>query len=107
MPQSDTAFIGSALPSTPLLTLPPRRLVFESTEGKPYFDEPYYVGFNVGGFELGITPEADAPKERPEAGIAYWESPTPRPRIAGSFSGRRTSRRWPTWAGTSRSARAV
>ncbi len=22
----------------------------------PYFDEPYYVGFNVGGFELGIQP---------------------------------------------------
>lgn len=22
----------------------------------PYFDEPYYVGFNVGGFELGLDP---------------------------------------------------
>jgi len=21
---------------------------------KPYFDEPFYVGFNVGGFELGL-----------------------------------------------------
>lgn len=23
----------------------------------PYFDEPYYVGFNVGGYELGLQPE--------------------------------------------------
>ncbi|MEX2154756.1 MAG: VOC family protein [Gemmatimonadaceae bacterium] len=38
----------------------------------PYFDEPFYVGFNVGGFELGITPEPEAAATRPEAGIAYW-----------------------------------
>ena len=24
---------------------------------EPYYDTPYYVGFNVGGFELGIHPE--------------------------------------------------
>lgn len=23
---------------------------------EPYFDEPYYVGFNVGGYELGLQP---------------------------------------------------
>lgn len=23
----------------------------------PYFDEPYYVGFNIGGFELGLVPD--------------------------------------------------
>jgi len=23
----------------------------------PYFDQPYYVGFNVGGFELGLLPD--------------------------------------------------
>ena len=22
----------------------------------PYFDEPFYVGFSVGGFELGLVP---------------------------------------------------
>lgn len=38
----------------------------------PYFDEPFYVGFNVGGFELGITPDVVAHPERREAGIAYW-----------------------------------
>jgi predicted enzyme related to lactoylglutathione lyase len=23
----------------------------------PYFDEPFYVGFNVGGYELGLHPD--------------------------------------------------
>ncbi|GGC60260.1 VOC family protein [Undibacterium terreum] len=25
---------------------------------QPYFDEPFYVGFAVGGFELGLIPDA-------------------------------------------------
>ena len=24
----------------------------------PYFDEPFYVGFAAGGFELGLIPDA-------------------------------------------------
>jgi predicted enzyme related to lactoylglutathione lyase len=24
---------------------------------RPYFDQPFYVGFNVGGYELGLQPE--------------------------------------------------
>ena len=24
---------------------------------EPYFDEPFYVGFNVGGYELGLDPD--------------------------------------------------
>ena len=39
----------------------------------PYFDEPFYVGFNVGGYELGIVPEDGAALDRPESGgLAYW-----------------------------------
>ena len=26
----------------------------------PYFDEPFYVGYEVGGYELGLLPDADA-----------------------------------------------
>ena len=29
----------------------------EAFKTSPYFDEPYYVGFNVGGYELGLQPE--------------------------------------------------
>lgn len=39
---------------------------------QPYFDQPFYVGFNVGGFELGITPDTSAGAKRAEAGVAYW-----------------------------------
>jgi len=39
---------------------------------KPYFDEAYYVGFDVDGQELGLHP--DISKLRPGAGgaVAYW-----------------------------------
>jgi predicted enzyme related to lactoylglutathione lyase len=26
----------------------------------PYFDQPFYVGFSVGGFELGLVPDGEA-----------------------------------------------
>lgn len=26
---------------------------------EPYFDQPFYVGFEVGGFELGLVPDGD------------------------------------------------
>lgn len=37
----------------------------------PYFDEPFYIGFNVGGFELGLVPDA-RPAAGPGGGVAYW-----------------------------------
>jgi len=39
---------------------------------QPYFDQPFYVGFNVGGYELGLSPTPDAGQKRSAAGIAYW-----------------------------------
>jgi predicted enzyme related to lactoylglutathione lyase len=36
----------------------------------PYFDEPFYVGFNIGGFELGLQPEENPNKA--ENTITYW-----------------------------------
>lgn len=39
----------------------------------PYFDEPFYVGFNVGGFELGLDP--DAPAAGQSGARAYWGVP--------------------------------
>ncbi|WP_431277634.1 VOC family protein [Leifsonia poae] len=35
---------------------------------QPYFDEPFFVGFNPGGYELGLDPAAD-----PALGArSYW-----------------------------------
>ena len=36
----------------------------------PYFDEPFYVGFAVGGFELGLVP--DEVPEGTGGTRAYW-----------------------------------
>lgn len=38
----------------------------------PYFDEPFYVGFDVGGFELGLLPDEDAVKTKTEGVLCYW-----------------------------------
>lgn len=32
----------------------------------PYFDQPFYVGFNVGGFELGLLPGATPSVDGPQ-----------------------------------------
>jgi predicted enzyme related to lactoylglutathione lyase len=37
----------------------------------PYFDEIFYVGFNVGGFELGLDPDKDGYSEGNHT-ITYW-----------------------------------
>jgi predicted enzyme related to lactoylglutathione lyase len=39
---------------------------------QPYFDEPFYVGFNVGGFELGLDPDTSDQKPGPGGSVTYW-----------------------------------
>jgi len=34
----------------------------------PYFDQPFYVGFSVAGYELGLLPDADPA----EGALTYW-----------------------------------
>ena len=34
----------------------------------PYFDEAFYVGFSVGGYELGLLPTADPA----DGALTYW-----------------------------------
>jgi len=39
---------------------------------EPYFDEPFYVGFSIGGYELGLIPE-ETKEETKSANVAvYW-----------------------------------
>lgn len=35
----------------------------------PYFDQPFYVGFAIAGFELGLLPDG---VPGPQGGVAYW-----------------------------------
>src|SRR5580698_6006997 len=40
---------------------------------QPYFDEPaFYVGYNIGGYDLGLVPAPKAETKRVAAGVAYW-----------------------------------
>jgi predicted enzyme related to lactoylglutathione lyase len=39
---------------------------------EPYFDEPYYVGFEVGGYELGLNPDVRQNEPGTAGGTAYW-----------------------------------
>lgn len=37
----------------------------------PYFDQPFYVGYNVGGYELGLDPDASTYTLGNQS-ITYW-----------------------------------
>jgi len=37
----------------------------------PYFEEPFYVGYNVGGFELGLDPDVTQVTVGNNV-VAYW-----------------------------------
>ncbi len=39
---------------------------------RPYFDEPFYVGFDVRGFELGLHPDESNASHAGTGVIAYW-----------------------------------
>lgn len=41
-------------------------------ETKPYFDEPFYVGFNIGGYELGLLPEEKPTTIKTKSVLSYW-----------------------------------
>lgn len=38
----------------------------------PYFDEPFYVGFNVGGYELGLQENPTPVATKTAHVAAYW-----------------------------------
>jgi len=39
---------------------------------EPYFDQPFYVGFNIGGYELGLQPEETPSTNKIESVVTYW-----------------------------------
>ncbi len=39
---------------------------------EPYFDESFYVGFNIGGFELGLDPDPASGTSGTGGTTAYW-----------------------------------
>ncbi|NPD45724.1 VOC family protein [Lentimicrobium sp. S6] len=41
-------------------------------ETQAYFDEPFYVGFNIAGYELGLLPEEGSEIIKGDNTISYW-----------------------------------
>lgn len=41
-------------------------------EAHPYFDMPFYVGFNIGGYELGLQPEEENGSVKMDSVLSYW-----------------------------------
>lgn len=65
-------FLGLRTVIYPAPDLEASKAWFSSLLGaEPYFDQPFYVGYDVGGYELGLDPNA-APAEGP---ITYWGVP--------------------------------
>ena len=44
----------------------------QAFQSEPYFDQPYYVGFAISGYELGLQPEDQTIIEKHESVLAYW-----------------------------------
>jgi predicted enzyme related to lactoylglutathione lyase len=63
-------FLGLASAIYPVVDLATAKAWYARVLGlEPYFDQPFYVGFSVGRFELGLLPNDNAGK----SGVAaYW-----------------------------------
>ena len=44
----------------------------KATGVAPYFDEPFYVGFSINGYELGLDPDLSVAPNGPGGTVAYW-----------------------------------
>ena len=47
-----------------------KKWYIKATGVKPYFDEPFYVGFDINGFELGLDPHAEGGPGNQT--VSYW-----------------------------------
>ena len=68
-----SAFLGLRTVVYPVTDIERAKTWYRSLlEIDPYFDQPFYVGFNVGGFELGLHPAGAAQPADSRGAVAYW-----------------------------------
>jgi catechol 2,3-dioxygenase-like lactoylglutathione lyase family enzyme len=72
----DTSLLGLRTVIYPVRDLEASKAWFTKLLGfGPYFDEPFYVGYEVGGYELGLLPtdpEADGQVTVADGALTYW-----------------------------------
>lgn len=65
------SILGLATVIYPVPDLDRAKAWYADAFGKaPYFDQPFYVGFEIGGYELGLLPDEGRPGA--DGGVAYW-----------------------------------
>ncbi|HVY71827.1 MAG TPA: VOC family protein [Verrucomicrobiae bacterium] len=71
-------FLGlrTAIYHVPAVDLARAKLWYADVLGtQPYFDEPFYVGFNVAGYELGLHPGTAGSSDQDRGVVTYWGVP--------------------------------
>jgi len=67
------AFLGLRTAIYPADDLEKAKAFYSAVLGsEPYFDQPFYVGYNLGGFELGLDPDTSKLKPGTAGVAAYW-----------------------------------
>ena len=62
---------------------------------RPYFEQPFYVGFSVAGYELGLLPDANPA----DGALTYWGVESVPDAMAAAIAWARSSTpRPPRWA---------
>lgn len=86
-PSPSSHFLGLRTIIYPAPDLDQAKAWYTSILGlEPYFDQPFYVGYNVGGYELGLDPDAPS-KTRSDAGaVTYWGVPNAQEALARLLS---------------------
>lgn len=71
MTQAQNSILGLATVIYPVSDLAQAKAWYaKAFEQQPYFDQPFYVGFNIAGYELGLMPDEGRPGA--DGGVAYW-----------------------------------
>ena len=71
MPQPHVEGLGTVIYPVPDLNR--AKAWYSNAFGQdPYFDQPFYVGFTIAGYELGLDPHGTAGTG---GGVAYWRVP--------------------------------
>jgi predicted enzyme related to lactoylglutathione lyase len=75
-PQASAHFQGLRTVIYPAPDLEKAKAWYSAVLGiAPYFDQPFYVGYNVAGYELGLDPDAAGSPGGQGGEIAYWGVP--------------------------------
>jgi catechol 2,3-dioxygenase-like lactoylglutathione lyase family enzyme len=73
-------FLGLRTCIYPVTDLPAATAWFTEVLGfPPYFEEPFFVGFSVAGYELGLLPVEGEPSAGP---LTYWGVPDAEAEVA-------------------------